>query len=60
MISLGYDPLIEHLHRRRKENIQISLAGFPSDDLREEGFSCSRIPDQDDVGLSLPKTPSEL
>ena len=33
MIDLGCYQLVEHLHGRRKENAQIGLAGFPSDDL---------------------------
>ena len=33
-----------------KENAQIGLAGFPSDDFRQKGFPRAGIADQDDVG----------
>jgi hypothetical protein len=53
VIGLGGDQLVEHVHGGGKENAQVRLACFPSDDFGEEGLPGAGIANQDYVG-SLP------
>lgn len=52
MIHLRSEQVIEHVHRRRKQDSAVGLAGAPGDDLRQQRFADPRIADDDYVGAA--------